>query len=149
MSPREANDDSLVSVLDEQILAAEAMLGTLDMESQALLNSNPEALNTAGADKARLVETLEGLEQERRQLESFLHITLPAAEDDDANVRWKRLLKLIEECRQRNQRNGALVKARREQVLSALKILRGTDLELYNASGLKPGSSGVRPLGSA
>ena len=149
MSPREANDDSLMNVLDEQILAAEAMLGTLDMESQALLNSNPEALNTAGADKARLVETLENLERERRQLESFLHITLSAAEDDDANVRWKRLLELIEECRQRNQRNGALVKARREQVLSALKILRGTELELYNASGLKPSSNGVRPLGSA
>ena len=61
----------------------------------------------------------------------------------------RKLLSLIEKCRERNQRNGAIVKARREQVLEALKLLRGSELELYNSSGLKPASSGIRPLGSA
>lgn len=146
---RAPNDDSLVDVLDEQIRAAEAMLGTLETESQALLESNSETLQTAGADKARLVETLESLEHERRDLADILHPELSAADGDEASVRWKRFLGLIEECRRRNQRNGILVKARREQVLEALKILRGTELQLYDATGLKPSTSGVNPLGSA
>ncbi len=149
MRSREPNDDSLVDVLDEQVRAAEAMLGTLDTESQALLESNPEALNTAGADKARLVETLESLEHERRDLAEVLHLKLSTADGDDASLRWKRFLGLIEECRRRNQRNGILVNARREQVLEALKILRGTELQLYDATGLKPSANGACRLGSA
>ena len=145
----EPSNPSLVSVLDEQIRTAQDMLGTLDRESQALLDSNPEALNSVGADKARLVEALEHLEHERRGLTDTLRIELKAQDGDDAGARWKKLLSLIEKCRERNQRNGAMVKARREQVLHALKLIRGSELELYDSSGLKPSSSGARPLGSA
>ena len=143
------NETGSVDLLDEQIRAAEDMLGTLDKESQALLESDPDALNAAGADKARLVETLESLERERRVLAEALRIKLSTNSGDDASVRWTGLLELIEECRERNQANSALVRARREQVLEALKILRGTELGLYDASGLKPTANGVRPLGSA
>ena len=145
----EPSHPSLVNVLDEQIRTAQAMLGTLDRESEALMDSNPEALNSVGADKARLVEALELLEHERRDLTDTLRIDLKAQDGDDAGARWKTLLGLIEKCRERNQRNGAMVKARREQVLHALKMLRGSELELYDSRGLKPSSSGARPLGSA
>ncbi len=148
MSP-ETSNPNLVDVLDEQIRTAQAMLGTLDKENRALVESNSDALNSAGADKARLVETLEVLEHERRDLADTLSIELSAHNSDEAGVRWRKLLSLIEKCRERNQRNGAIVKARREQVLEALKLLRGSELELYNSSGLKPASSGIRPLGSA
>jgi len=149
MSPEAFNPSSLVDVLDEQIRTAQAMLGTLDNESRALIDSNSEALNSAGADKARLVEALELLEQERRGLAATLRIELSANEGDEASMRWRELLGLIEKCRERNQRNGAMVSARREQVLEALKLLRGSELELYNSNGLKPASGSLRPLGSA
>ena len=149
MNSEAFNPSSLVDVLDEQIRTAQAMLGTLDRESRALHESNPEALNSAGADKARLVETLELLEHERRELAEAMSVKLSASEGDNANARWRELLGLIEKCREQNQRNGVMVKARREQVLEALKLLRGSELELYDSTGVKPASSGLRPLGSA
>lgn len=149
MSPDVSNSSTLVDVLEEQIHAAQAMLGTLDRESKALIESNPEALNSAGADKARLVETLEALERERRDLEETLSVRLSVSERGDAGARWKELLSLIEKCRKHNLRNGVMVKARREQLLEVLKLLRGSELELYDSAGLQPGSGGLRPLGSA
>ena len=149
MNPEAFNPSSLVDVLDEQIRTAQAMLGTLDRESKALIESNPEALNSAGADKARLVETLELLERERRDLTDALSVELSASKGDNASTRWQELLGLIEKCRERNQQNGVMVKARREQVLEALKLLRGSELELYDSTGVKPASGSLRPLGSA
>lgn len=149
MNAEAFNASSLVDVLDEQIRTAHAMLGTLDRESQALIESNPEALNSAGADKARLVETLELLERERRELADTMRVKLTTSEGDNASARWRELLGLIERCREQNQRNGVLVKARREQVLEALKLLRGSELELYDSTGVKPAASSLRPLGSA
>ena len=149
MTPEVFNPSNLVDVLDEQIRTAQAMLSTLELENKALIESNPDALNLAGADKARLVETLESLEHERKGLTDTFKIELSADAGDDAGERWRKLLSLIEECRERNQRNGAMVKARRDQVLEALKLLRGSELELYDSSGLKPASSLANPLGSA
>jgi flagellar biosynthesis/type III secretory pathway chaperone len=125
------------------------MLSALEKENRALADGNPEALKAAGGDKARLVESLESLENERRSLVQALEIELLPGSDSSTDARWQQLLALIEECQRRNQRNGALVKARREQVIQALRILRGTQLELYDATGLTPGAAAVRPLGSA
>jgi flagellar biosynthesis/type III secretory pathway chaperone len=145
----ELRQSGLIAVLDEQIRNAQAMLSALDHEQDALREGDAEGLNAAGADKARLVETLESLEHERRDLASVLEIELASVDDTDAAVKWRELLQLIAECRRRNHQNGGLVKARREQVLSALKVLRGSDQELYDAHGLERAPSGARRLGSA
>ena len=99
MNSEAFNPSSLVDVLDEQIRTAQAMLGTLDRESKALIESNPEALNSAGADKARLVEALELLERERRDLTDAFSVELSASKGDNASTRWQELLGLIEKCR--------------------------------------------------
>jgi flagella synthesis protein FlgN len=122
------------AVVTEQIRCAEAMLAALETENQALLDGNTDGLNQVGAEKVRLMESLESLERERR-----LMAQLPegAHGDQSEQVHWKRLLELMEECRRRNERNGVLVNLRREQVDQALRVLRGTELELYDASGLR------------
>lgn len=142
-------ESGLIDVLDEQIRSAQAMLNALELELHALRENDAERLNAAGADKARLVETLEHLEHERRDLTRALSIELSTVDDVDAAEKWRELLDLIAECQRRNQQNGGLVKARREQVLSALKVLKGSDLELYDARGLERAPSSARPLGSA
>ena len=142
-------ESGLIDVLDEQIRSAQAMLAALEHELRALREGDPERLNAAGADKARLVETLEHLEHERRDLTSALRIELSTVDDVDAADKWRELLELIAECQRRNQQNGGLVKARREQVLSALKVLKGSDLELYDARGMERAPSSARPLGRA
>ena len=142
-------EKSLIEVLDEQIECARAMLGTLDNESRALVAGDTEGLNAASADKARLVESLEGLEQERRALAAALGIDGGAKRSDDAGRRWRRLLELLEACRDGNLRNGGLVAQRRGQVTAALKLLRGAQSELYDAHGREASSRGMERLGSA
>jgi flagellar biosynthesis/type III secretory pathway chaperone len=137
----------LLAVLEEQIKCAEAMLGALDDESRALTAGDPEGLNAASAGKARLVEQLESLEEERRGLTEALRLELSGP--DAVGTKWKELLGLIERCKRQNLTNGSLVQARREQVSMALRLLRGTDLELYDASGMERASRNAQRLGSA
>jgi flagellar biosynthesis/type III secretory pathway chaperone len=133
--------EGLIAVLQEQIHCAEAMLDTLGRENRALASGDPEELNAAGAAKAQLVETLESLERQRRGLSAAVAASAPPE--------WRRLMDLIGECKQQNERNGALVKARSEQVRSALRTLRGTQPDLYGRSGITPATADARSLGSA
>jgi flagellar biosynthesis/type III secretory pathway chaperone len=110
------------------------MLAALEQENQALLDGNTDGLNQVGAEKVRLMESLESLERERRLMAQLPEGAL-AGQSDQGH--WQRLLDLMEECRRRNERNGVLVNLRREQVDQALRVLRGTELELYDASGLR------------
>ena len=144
-----AGTDKLLEVLDEQISEAHAMLDALALEEQALRDNDTENLNAASADKARLVETLEDLERERRDLTAALEIELSSVDGGDAATKWRELLTLIEECRRRNQSNGSLVRARREQVLGTLKVLRGAVTEVYDARGMERTPTSARRLGSA
>jgi flagellar biosynthesis protein FlgN len=137
----------LLTVLEEQIHCAEAMLAALEDESQALKAGDTERLNCASAGKAELVDRLEALEVERQGLTEALKLELTAP--DTVGTKWKELLALVERCRQHNVRNGSLVQARREQVSAALKLLRGTELELYDASGMEQSSRNAQQLGSA
>jgi flagella synthesis protein FlgN len=131
----------LVDVLNEQIRCAEAMLRTLGRENDALVAGDTELLGSAGADKARLVESLETLEIERRNLDS--------GSDETGSPQWQTLLGLISSCKDQNQRNGALLKARSEQVQIALQALRGSEPGFYDPSGFKPAARSARPLGTA
>jgi len=135
----------LAAVLDEQIRCAEAMLGVLDREARALEAGDAEALNDTGAEKVRLVETLDALERERRDLAAAASAPAPEA----LGGRWQRLLDLTERMKTENARNGARVEARREQILAALRLLRRADVPLYDAAGARQPAREGRVLGSA
>jgi len=136
-----ADSERLSIVLREQIRCAEAMLETLASESRALADGNHEALGIATEAKAKLVDALERLESERRDL---------ASGDGATNAaEWQRLRELIARCKEQNHRNGTLLHARAENVRVALNALRGSEPELYGASGRAPGRTGARPLGTA
>jgi len=143
---------SLVAILNEQISCAEAMLATLARENEALVAGDAELLNSAGAEKARLVEALDSLEHERRALSDAIGASFLSGDEGENRSRpaeWRALLDLIAECKQQNERNGALVKARSEQVRIALRALRGTEAALYDPSGLEHATRSARPLGTA
>lgn len=135
----------LAAVLDEQIRCAEAMLAVLDREARALDAGDAEALNDAGGEKTQIVESLDALERERRDLAA---VASPSAREA-LDGRWQRLLDLTERMKAENARNGARVDARREQVLAALRLLRGADVPLYDAAGERRPSREGRVLGSA
>jgi len=140
---------SLVDVLNEQLRCAQAMLDTLGRENQALVAGDADELSSAGADKARLVDALEALEVRRRSLSEQLEKSVSPQQSTRDEPAWKALLALVSACKEQNQRNGALVKARSEQVRIALQALRGAEPEFYEPSGLKPSARSARPLGTA
>ncbi|MDX1561843.1 MAG: flagellar protein FlgN [Gammaproteobacteria bacterium] len=145
-----STQNNLIDVLSEQIHCAEAMLGTLAEETDALRQGDPEKLNSASASKAKLVEALEQLETERRELTDAMQVTLQSTEGSEAGRKWRRLLELLAECRSTNIENGNLVNARREQITAALKLIRGNDTNgLYDARGHAASSGRTQRLGSA
>jgi flagella synthesis protein FlgN len=135
------NSQRLTAVLDEQIRCAEAMLETLDRESKALACGDHDELGAATDSKARLVEALEKLESERRNLTE--EATLGSSQE------WQRLRELVTECKNRNQRNGTLLQARAQSVRIALKTLRGSEPDLYGATGRASAHTDARKLGTA
>jgi len=138
--------EALNQVVNEQIRVAEAVLEILEVENQALQAGNIDSLNLAGERKASLVITMEHLEQERELIVQ----SGDKAIEPTHRERWDHLLGLMAQCKHHNERNGALVRSKREHVTKALKVLRGEALELYNASGLKAGgTSALNDLGEA
>jgi flagellar biosynthesis/type III secretory pathway chaperone len=129
------------AVLGEEIRCAEAMLETLGREHRALTDGDPAALGAATEAKAKLVDALEKLESQRQSLGGG--DALP----DTAEA--QRLRELIGRCKEQNQRNGALLQARAENVRVALKTLRGSEPELYGATGRTPTRVDARNLGTA
>jgi flagella synthesis protein FlgN len=131
----------LNAVLGEQIRCAEAMLETLERENRALADGDHDALGAATDSKARLVEALEKLESERRNL----------TEETDlgGGQEWQRLRDLVTECKNRNQRNGTLLQARAQSVRIALRTLRGSEPDLYGSTGRASARTDARKLGTA
>ena len=129
------------AVVGEQIRCAEAMLATLMRENEALTEGNHDSLALATDAKSKLVDSLERLEAERS--------TLAEQNDAAAEQDRQRLRELVARCKEQNERNGTLLKARAENVRIALQTLRGGEPELYGASGRTPLRPDARPLGTA
>jgi flagella synthesis protein FlgN len=137
------NDDlvPMTALLREQLRCAEQLLDALTLEGRALESGNHDALGDATTAKAKLVDSLEQLESKRRAL---------ADHDAPSNTaEWPKLRDLIARCKEQNQRNGVLLNARAENVRIALKALRGSEPELYGATGRAPARADARRLGTA
>jgi len=137
------NDRQLLAILGLQIRCADDMLGVLARENRALVDSNAAELEAASSAKAALVEQLESLESQRTKLRETIGADTPGSAE------WARLREVIAQCKEQNQRNGALLKARAENVRIALRTLRGTEPDLYSPTGQTRSRSDARPLGSA
>jgi len=137
------NDQLLLAILGLQIRCAEDMLATLGRENRALVDSNAAELEAASNAKAILVDKLESLESQRTK------ITETIASDGPGSAEWRQLRDTIARCKEQNQRNGALLKARADNVRIALRTLRGTEPDLYSPTGQTRSRTDARPLGSA
>lgn len=137
------DDQLLLTILGDQIRCAEDMLATLGRENRALIDSNAAELEASSSAKAALVDRLDSLESQRTKLRETIAANAPGSEE------WGRLREVIAQCKEQNQRNGALLKARAENVRIALRTLRGTEPDLYSPTGQTRSRTDARPLGSA
>jgi flagellar biosynthesis/type III secretory pathway chaperone len=136
-----SNPERCNTVIGEQIRCAEQMLEALARENAALVANDADSLAAATKAKTELVDVLERLEAERR--------TLVEPHDTRAVESRQRLHESIARCKEQNERNGLLLKARAENVRIALQTLRGGEPTLYGASGRMPARTDARPLGTA
>jgi flagellar biosynthesis protein FlgN len=137
---------ALRTVLDEMSATTAQLIAVLDEEREALMSADAKALNRSGEAKQMLMRRLEQLDVERLHLGS----TSPEAAQQMDSA-WRELLKSLASCRDKNQRNGALVGQRLTQVRRALSVLTGTDSQAgtYSQSGAVHGTHRSVPLAQA
>jgi flagellar biosynthesis/type III secretory pathway chaperone len=122
----------LEDVLDREIDVARSLAATLAAERTALTGDSPQAVEKNAAEKIRILETIERLEAERRELwaaPDSLGLAATVAE------RWRVLMELIAGCRSANDVNGHIVHVRQHQVQQLLDIVRGGPAITYSPQG--------------
>ncbi len=123
---------SLEDLLDREIELAGVLSATLAAEKAALTGDSPEAVEKNAAEKIRVLETLEKLDQERRALcESPTNERLAVTVVE----RWRRLMELMAGCRSANEVNGHIIHVRRHQIRQLIDIVRGGPSVTYDPQG--------------
>jgi flagellar biosynthesis/type III secretory pathway chaperone len=136
---------SLEDLLDREIELAGVLSATLAAEKAALTGDSPEAVEKNAAEKIRVLETLEKLDQERRALcESPTSAGLAATVVE----RWRRLMELMAGCRSANEVNGHIIHVRRHQIRQLIDIVRGGPSVTYDPQG-KTFAKALRALARA
>jgi flagellar biosynthesis protein FlgN len=135
----------LEDLLDREIELAGVLSATLAAEKAALTGESPEAVEKNAAEKLRVLETLEKLDQERRAL-----CDSPASEGLAATVveRWRKLMELMAGCRSANEVNGHIIHVRRHQIRQLIDIVRGGPSVTYDPQG-KTFAKALRALARA
>ena len=122
----------LEDVLDREIEVARQLAETLAAEQTALAGQSSQAVEQKAAEKLQLLDTIEKLEAERREL-----CPTPNGPGLAAAVaeRWRALMELVAGCRTANEVNGHIIHVRQHQVRQLIDIVRGGPAITYNPQG--------------
>jgi flagellar biosynthesis/type III secretory pathway chaperone len=122
----------LEDVLDREIEAARQLAATLAAEQAALTGDSPQAVEQKAAEKLQLLNSIEKLEVERREL-----CPAPNGPGLAATVaeRWRALMEVVAGCRTANEVNGHIIHVRQHQVRQLIDIVRGGPAITYNPQG--------------
>jgi flagellar biosynthesis/type III secretory pathway chaperone len=135
----------LEDLLDREIELARVLAATLAAEKTALTGDSPAAVEQNAAEKIRVLEAIENLEQERRAL-----CGNPTSQGIAATVveRWRNLMELMAGCRTANEVNGHIIHVRRHQIRQLIDIVRGGPSITYDPQG-KTFAKALRALARA
>lgn len=160
---------ALSALLDREISAGNALLASLETERATLSGFDVAALEAATTGKERLAAEFDRLDGERRDLmQGFgygpsrgdMNALIRTVEDarytetaqraGPMATRWRRVVALVERCRDDNKRNGLIVGLQSRRVAQTLNVLRtGRPDELTYGRGHMPGlaAAAARALG--
>src|SRR5271167_4223872 len=135
----------LEDLLDREIELARALAATLAAERTSLIGDSPQAVEQNAADKVRVLQGIEKLEEERRAL-----CAGPVNSGLGASVmeRWRALMALMAGCRTANDVNGHIIHVRQHQVRQLIEIVRGGPAVTYDSHG-KTFAKALRALARA
>ena len=112
-------DEARDAVVAEMEVAVVELRSLLDAERQALDRLDSIALDSATAAKAQVLQRLESLDAERRQMHDLASPQAPSAA-------WRNIRRQLEGCRRINAINGSIVEHQLQGVRRALGILSGS-----------------------
>lgn len=133
------------ALIAEMQTATVELRAVLDAEREALDRHDSIALDAATSAKAQLLQRLEALDGERRQLEQLA----PAR---GSSAAWTQICLQLGACRRINEINGSIVTQQLAFVRRALGVLRGSGEgppALYGPAGHAQTSALPRPLSQA
>jgi flagellar biosynthesis/type III secretory pathway chaperone len=135
----------LEDLLDREIALARALAATLAAEQLALTGQSAAAVEQNAAEKIRVLESIEKLEEERRAV-----CASPLSAGIAATVveRWHALMELMAGCRTANEVNGHIIHVRQHQVRQLIDIVRGGPSITYGPQG-KTFAKALRALARA
>lgn len=122
----------LEDLLDREITLARTLAATLAAEQLALTGQSAAAVEQNAAEKIRVLESIEKLEEERRAL-----CASPLSAGIAATVveRWRALMELMAGCRTTNEVNGHIIHVRQHQIRQLIDIVRGGPSITYGPQG--------------
>jgi flagellar biosynthesis/type III secretory pathway chaperone len=135
----------LEDLLDREIALARTLAATLAAEQLALTGQSAAAVEQNAAEKIRVLESIEKLEEERRAL-----CASPLSAGIAATVveRWRALMELMAGCRTANEVNGRIIHVRQHQIRQLIDIVRGGPSITYGPQG-KTFAKALRALARA
>ena len=135
----------LEDLLDREIELARVLEATLAAEKTALTGDSSRAVEDNAAEKIRVLEAIEKLDQERRAL-----CESPTSPGIAVSVveRWRSLMDLMAGCRTANEVNGHIIHVRRHQIRQLIDIVRGGPSVTYDPHG-KTFAKALRALARA
>ena len=148
----------LVKVIGDSVVLAETLIETLGNERGALEAQDMDALQDVLARKTQCVESLRQLDQRRSAIctgagfadgdDQMDHIIEWCDENHAVADGWRHLVNLAVECNRRNMTNGAIIRARKQQIESAMAIVRGgsANSDTYSRQGVEPGVNNLRSI---
>jgi flagella synthesis protein FlgN len=153
-------NDDLLHLFIEDIGTAQRLLELIDTEFQAMGERDLPRLEQILGEKLPLLGLLDQHGAARASLLSAQQLsadragleTLASRRDDGAELlaRSEELNRLLESCRNANQRNGRLIRANQASLKSVLGILRGGETPgLYDSRGGAARIAQQRPLSQA
>ena len=142
----------VIDLLGTSVFHALGLKESLVEEKAALEIQDMDALNDAVASKSRCVTELQTLDSTRTDLcvnagfdqgpEQMDKVMLWCDVDSLIADRWNHLMQLATECNALNMTNGAIIRARQQQIHSNLSVLRGqppeADTHGRDAGGAAP-----------
>lgn len=127
--------EHLETLLAEEANALARLATLLDREYELLSANDVEALDRAGEERQACIGELIRIEDERRSLCRMMSVPADASGLDrllawcdpshGLKRRWAACAEQATQCRERNDRNGALVAARLRKVAGLLDVLTG------------------------
>ena len=151
----------IVEIIGKSVYHALGLKETLDAEREALRTQDMDRLQTALDTKASCVAQLQGMEQKRQALCEAAGFPAGAEQmagmiawcDEDAVIEngWLHLMQVAADCLSSNDINGAIIHGRKQQIETALTVVRGgaPDREVYDFRGKEDRDQKARPIAQA